>query len=867
MEGINSDRLRCAYLKNPVGIDLKKPLLSWNVKGNGKQTAYEVETWKNAEKDWCSGKVFSASMRCRYEGNVSSRDCITWKVRLYDEKDQAGEWSEEQSFEYGLLQPEDWSAKWICGVGTDVQERLPADYYRREFSVSKKAAKARLYATACGIYQVRLNGALLKEYCLAPGFTQYDKRLYYQTYDVTEFLGQNNELVFIVGDGWFKGKLGYDGDEYIYGTQTKLLAQLEITYEDGSREIIGTGSDFQWCNDGSVRENDMKDGVVIDATHQPSFGAQAVETEYAVVPTASNANPIREQEEFAPKLLNTPSGQQVLDFGQNMAGYVYFRARGQKGEKVTVQLGETLDNGEFSMDNITTIPERGKSILQTETLILSGGEDEYCPAFFYSGFRYALVQGVEKVNPGDFRAVAVYSDIEYAGSFECSNPRVNQFVQNTIWSEKSNFIDIPTDCPQREKAGWTGDAQVFCKTAAYLADTGAFFRKWLKDVRDSQREDGRVENVAPKIAVERQSDVLNGSVGWADAAVIIPYTMWKFYGDEDYIYENYELMKGWKSYVTMLLQDKSMYQMDESHPLYAMYKNFLLPDSPHRKYVLEAGVHWGEWAEPEGVLEWDQVTELTRPKQEEATAFLYYSMTLLTEMLQVMGKKEEAAECEEIARGAKEAYRYYFVEEHDIVSKRQAKLVRPLAFGLLDEQTRRNVAKRLKQVAEEREYTIGTGFLSTPYILPVLAENGYLEDAYRVLENTKEPGWLAMVEQGATTVWENYNGYSKEGHPLKTSYNHYSPGAVCSFLFSHVAGIQLMGENAFLVKPMPGGTLKYAKAKWLSAYGEVICSWERQEGGCRYKVRIPGSCSGILRLPDGTEKVLQPGWNTFLSIG
>lgn len=239
-------------------------------------------------------------------------------------------------------------------------------------------------------------------------------------------------------------------------------------------------------------------------------------------------------------------------------------------------------------------------------------------------------------------------------------------------------------------------------------------------------------------------------------------------------------------------------------------------------------------------------------------------MTLMAEMLQVMGKREEAAECEEIARGAKEAYQYYFVEEHDIVSKRQAKLVRPLAFGLLDEQTRQNVAKRLKQVAEEREYTIGTGFLSTPYILPVLAENDYLEDAYRVLENTKEPGWLAMVEQGATTVWEYYNGYSKEGHPLKISYNHYSPGAVCSFLFSHVAGIQPMGENTFLVNPMPGGTLGYAKAKWLSVYGEVICSWERQEGGCQYKVRIPGNCSGILRLPDGTEKVLRPGWNSYL---
>lgn len=856
---IHAIKMRCAHLKNPMGIDERNPLLSWNVKDAKKQTAYEIYTQCNHSPGWTSGIVYTSAMHCIYQGVAESRDIITWKARLYDENGIPGEWSQEESFEYGLLTADDWDAIWICGIGTDKEERLPADYYRKEFHIEKSVRKARLYATACGIYEAWMNGKRVEGYVLAPGCTQYDKRLYYQTYDVTHMLSSDNDIVFVVGDGWYKGKLGCDGEEYLFGKQTKLFAQLEITYEDGTLERIATNQTFRWSGDGPVRENDLKDGLYYDARKQLSFGAYAEETTYPVLPAASNAPAIREHERFRPSLYRSPGGAQILDFGQNLAGYVAFHVKGRQGQQIRITMGETLDNGEFTTENFTTLPERGKSINQMIEMVLSGQEDVLIPNFFYSGFRYALVEGIEQVKPEDFEAIAVYSDIKFTGNFFCSNEKINRFVNCTIWSEKSNFVDIPTDCPQREKGGWTGDAQVFVKTATYLADTAAFFRKWMKDVYDCQREDGRVDNVAPKVESVGTADAMNGSTGWADAAVIIPYTLWKMYGDSGFITDNYELMHRWKDYVINQAADKSMYQWSKEHPLYQFCEKEKLLPSPYNKYVVEAGLHWGEWAEPEGVVKGDSMMELLRPKPEENAAYMHYSMRLLEEMLYAVGKEEEAQTCSEYSEGAKKAYNLHFVKNGEIISERQAKLVRPIALGLLDQNTQKKVAKKLNDEVVKRDYKIGTGFLSTPFILPVLTENGYSDTAYRMLENTKEPGWLAMVEQGATTVWEHYNGYDENGHPLKSSYNHYSPGAVCSFLFSHTAGIQVMGENRFLIQPIPGGTLTYAKASWNSPYGYVDSSWKIEDRKGTLRFTIPGNCTANLVLPDGQEMEVGAG--------
>lgn len=855
--------LTSMYLTNPIGIAETQPRLNWKAAGGKLQSGYEIRTWKNGVKDWESGKVDTASMYARYAGNVKSFDRITWSVRLYDEQGNYGEWSENQFFELGLLSETDWKAKWITGVGTDKEERLPADYYQKHFTLSKEVKSARLYITACGVYEAYVNGKKAGDSILAPGCTQYDKRLHYQTYDVTKLLSKENELLLVVGDGWFKGKLGCDGDEYFLGTQTKVKAQINIRYTDGEHQVIGTDSSFRWTNEGPVGYNDMKDGIHLDMTKELCFNTQSVETDYPVVPTASEAPPIREQEHFKPVIQKTPSGKAVLDFGQNIAGYVVCNICGKKNQKIVLHLGETLDRGEFTQSNFATLPGRGKSIEQKIEIICNGRQVPFYPKFFYSGFRYALVEGMDEVKEGDFTAFAIYSDISYRSSFSCSNESINRFLLNTVWSEKGNFIDIPTDCPQREKGGWTGDAQVFLRTAAYLSEPAAFFRKWLKDVRDCQREDGRVDNVCPKVQRPGPQDVMNGSVGWADAAVIIPYTLWKLYGDDSFITDNYELMHGWKEYIIRAASDKSIYQLPDENPMKQMQGPFLMGDSPYSKYLVESGVHWGEWCEPDGVLDTDIIMEMTRPKQEENAAYMHYSMTLLAEMLEAAGKQEEAGVCHEYAAGAREAYQYHFVKEDDIETNRQCKLVRPLALGLLDEKAACNVAARLSGTAAERDYKIGTGFLSTPFILPVLADYGYAETAYRMLENEEEPGWLAMVKQGATTVWEKYNGYDEQGKPLELSFNHYSPGAVCSFLFSHTAGIRIVGERKFLFRPIPGGSLNFAKAHWDSAYGMAKAEWKLTGSTFTYEIEVPCNCVAVVELPDGSTRSVAAGAYTW----
>lgn len=860
MKAIN---LMTMYLTNPIGIGNTQPRLTWKVEDGIWQTAYEVETWKNGKKDWGSGKVKTPSMYTYYGGEVKSRDRISWRVRLYDENNEPGLWSDYQCFELGLLEDVSWQGKWITGVDTDKKERLPADYYQKRFKLAEGIKKARLYVTACGVYEAYVNGQKVGDGVLTPGCTQYDKRLYYQTYDVTEFIDGDNELLLVVGDGWFKGKLGCDSDEYFFGTQTKINAQLEITYEDSSIETIATDSSFLWSNEGPVGYNDLKDGIFLDLTKKLQFNKNAVETDYNTVPTPQEGPMIREKEYFKPKIIRTPPGKTVLDFGQNIAGYVACNIKGKKGQRITLRLGETLVNGEFTQSNFVTLPDRGKSINQKIEIVCDGNQLPSYPKFFYSGFRYALVEGLDEVNETDFTAIAVYSDISYNSSFTCSNESINKFVQNTIWSAKGNFVDIPTDCPQREKAGWTGDAQVFFKTASYFCDTASFFRKWLRDIGDCQREDGRVDNVCPKVQPIGQQDAMNGSVGWADAAIIIPYTLWKLYGDDSFITDNYELMNGWKEYVIKAAADKSIYNLPDDHPMKQMQEPYMIGDSPYGKYIVEVPGHWGEWAEPEGVLETDIITEIARLKPEENAAYMHYSMTLLAEMLEAIEKKEEAKICLEYAAGAKKAYQYHFVKNEDIESKRQGKLVRPLALGLLDGQAANNVARRLNQTAIEREYKIGTGFLSTPFILPVLADYGYVDTAYQMLENEEEPGWLAMVKQGATTVWEHYNGYDEEGIPLDTSYNHYSPGAVCSFLFSHTAGINQTGEREFLLKPVPGGSLTYGKGEWDSAYGMIRAEWKLEGDTFIYDIEVPSNCMAKVEMPDGSTYEVAAGKHTW----
>ena len=430
------------------------------------------------------------------------------------------------------LPADKWGAKWISTGRKADKERLPAEYFKRDFSLRGKVKRARLYATACGVYTASINGQRLPS-VLAPGTTEYPKRLYYQTYDVTALLQNENTLEFTLMDGWYMGKLGYLNQHNRFGNQRKLLAHLEIEYEDGKTDAINTDESFSCCADGPIRYSDLKDGENYDSRMIPSFSEKAVTVSQDIIPTASPSDGIAEHERFPANLIVTPSGKKVLDFGQNLAGYVCFTVQGKPGQEIRLSLGEVLDHGEFS--RATLIEEGRPEIRQEIVFICNGQRQAFHPEGFYSGFRYALVEGLDDIDPADFTAAAVYSDLEFTGSFSCSNEKLNKFHQNTLWSLKSNFVDVPTDCPQREKSGWDGDTQIFTPTACFMAEPAAFFRKWLRDVRDCQRKDGRVANVSPSAHRFQDREPLGGAVGWADAAVMVPYTLWKIYGDERFI--------------------------------------------------------------------------------------------------------------------------------------------------------------------------------------------------------------------------------------------------------------------------------------------------------------------------------------------
>lgn len=843
-------RLRTEYRENPLGIDSCNPRFTWNCDEGKKQCAYRVVVTDDGQNIlFDSGKVESSSMHCRYKGSsLYSRQRACWKVLIWDENGEESA-SDTTWFEMGLLRDNDWKAQWISGVDTDRKERLSSDCFRRIFKAEKPVIRARLYATACGVYAAWLNGKRLPG-VLVPGCTEYEKRLYYQIYDVTHEIQKENKIEFMVGDGWYKGKIGSTNNQYFFGTQTALLAQLELVYEDGTMEIIATDSDYTWSNDGPILYNDLKDGEIYDARCIPTYENHAVCVEKNMNLEVSPAEMIEEHEVFQPELLISPSGGKILDFHQNLAGYIRFRIKGESGQKIRLRMCEALDHGEYSNRTLLHVLPDLPSINQEIIYICDGMEHWFQPEFFYSGFRYALVEGIDVVKPDDFEAVAIYTTMDYKGEFHCSNPMINQFLENTRWSQKSNFVDIPTDCPQREKSGWTGDAQVFAETATYLADTAAFYRKWLRDVRDCQREDGRVDNVCPKIRGVDSRDALNGAVGWADAAIIIPYILWKRYGDDAFIYENYELMHGWKEYVIKAAADKSYYHLPEGHQLKPMIEPFLLPDSEYNQYIIESGLHWGEWLEPDC----DSGKELIRPKQEIASAYMHYSMSLLEEMLRTIGKTEEADQCDIYSEGAKKAYNYHFVENGKIKAPRQAPMVRSLALGLLNEEDQKAVSAQLNADVIARNYKVGTGFLSTPFVLDVLVKYGYVDSAYKMLENVEAPGWLAMVAQGGTTVWENYISYDEEQRPKICSMNHYSPGAVCVFLFQTVCGIQIKEENHFQIKPVPGGSLTYAEASYLSPYGVVESGWRREGEEDIFIISIPANTSAQICLPDGSVR-------------
>jgi alpha-L-rhamnosidase len=845
---IKAINLKTEYLVDPLGIDIQKPRLFWTVAGAKKQTAYSITAKVHGETVWQSGKVLSSRMRAEYAGRaLRSRERVEWTIVLWDENDAPGGES-SAFFEMGLLNAADWSAKWIS-ADLDIDKKLhyPVDYFKKDFSAKQPVTRARLYITACGLYEATLNGAKVGDAELTPGYTDYEKRIQYQVFDVTDSLkAGENTLEIALADGWYRGSVGAMSYRNVFGTRTKLLSQLELHFADGSRETIVSDGSFAWSNDGPIRYADLKSGEIIDASLKPSYTGRARLDHHPVTPRAANNVLVKQKERFAPTLIISPSGSKILDFGQNLAGFIEFRVKSQKGQKVTLKMGEALDHGEFTQENFQCGAK--EYIAQKVEFTCSGGDDAYRTRFAIFGFRYVLTEGLDTVNPADFCAIAVYSALEETGDFTCSNELVNQLVRNTRWSMKGNFADVPTDCPTRERAGWTGDAQIFCNTANYLMNAAPFWSKWLNDLADRQEKDGKAHSIVPRVGNDAYIQAMDGGVGWGDASIFVPYRCYQMYGDVEFLRRCYPSMKAFAEF-----------------SIRRASKNFItnwFKDNPYKKYTYDCYQHFGEWLEPAGVEPGNFIVNIILPKPEEATAYFHYQMQYMGEAAKSLGLEADSQRYAEYAAGAKKAYNYLFVKDDTIDTNRQAKLVRPLALGLLDEKAKANVENRLEKALADNAWKIGTGFLSTPFILSVLTAAGKLESAFKVLENEACPGWLYEPKHGATTIWESWEGYEKDGKP-KASHNHYAFGAVCEWLFNTVAGINVAGESEFLITPHFGGSLTHASASYKSVFGEVSAKWELKDGQFHLDVLVPNNCSAKVILPDGKTHQVETGQHTF----
>ena len=728
-----------------------------------------------------------------------------------------------------------WQAKWIDPEWPhDAETKQPASYLRRRFTI-KTHGSARLYITCHGLYAAYLNGQRVGDFVLAPGAGDYNQRLMVQCYDVTGLLkAGENELLVILGDGWYRGGVGVDGLRNYYGSDIALLCQLEM---NGQPILI---SDEQWevSQQGPIRENDLEIGENYDARLEKISGWHGVTVrDYGFANLAPTESvPVLEQERFPGKRMKTPNGDTVIDFGQNLAGYTELRLTAKAGQKIILWHGETLDeNGNFTQANYAAdFRDQCPGVPQKIEYICKDGLNEYKPSFTIMGFRYARVETEADLSDAQFTAIAVYSYLPQVGFFECGNADVNQLFHNSLWSMKSNFCDIPTDCPTRERAGWTGDAGLFAPTAVYLADCYTILRKWLGECRLAQEKNGLVANIAP---INDKRDqialMLQGSAGWGDACVLVPWALYQAYGDKMILEENYAMMTRWLSFCEN--RAKETRPQNEANPW--------------KEYLIDTGFHWGEWLEPGHVMPEEMRKNMMEGVPDVATAYYFRSASLLSRIAVILGKPKDAARYAHIAENAKKAFRFTCTQDGKITSDRQCQYVRPSAFGLLNREENQQAADALNELVIKNGYHLNTGFLSTPDLCRVLAENGYIDTAYQLLLQQECPGWLYAVKKSATTIWETWDGVRPDG-TVHDSLNHYAYGAICGWLFGGVCGIQLEAGR-LTIRSYPHPSLGWAKAKWLSPVGEIRSEWRYENDKISMHIAVPVPAE--ITLPDGRE--------------
>ncbi len=831
----------CEHKTNPVGLHTIHPRFSWKMRSTGidvMQTAYRIRVSKSpafrkGDVIWDSGKVGSdSSVLIAYKGPaLESGARYYWQVRIWDNQKNESAWSEPAFWEMGLINENDWTARWIEPV-QDTVLNIPAIMLRRKVNLPKAVARARAYVTAHGLYEFYVNGKRVGDQLFTPGWTSYNKRLQYQVYDVTQLLKKGDNVVgAMLGDGWYRGRLGWEKNWGVWGRQLGLFCQVIVEYTDGEKGIIVSDDAWKSSSDGPVIMNSIYDGETYDARKEiPGWSTAGFDDAswkpVNLVPNGSaklvamETVPVKRIQELKPKkIFRTPQGTLVVDFGQNMVGWVRLKVRGPAGTTVTVRHAEVLDkDGEFYTANLRTAKA-------TMTYILRGdGEETYEPRFTFFGFRYIAVDGFPgELKPENVTGIVIHSDMTPTGSFVCSDSLLNQLQQNIVWGQKGNFLDVPTDCPQRdERLGWTGDAQAFSRTAAYNMDVAAFFTKWLKDVAADQGPDGSVPFVVP--------DVLNnagGSAGWADAATIIPWNMYLVYGDRHLLAEQYESMKAWVGFMKSKSQD----------------------------YLWNTGFHFGDWLFYRPADDNDGRAAVT-DKYMIAQCFFAHSTQLVVNAAEVLGKEADVKEYRELLKHVKDAYmREYVTANGRLVSGTQTAYVLALAFDMLPEELRKQAAQRLVDNVKNYGNHLTTGFLGTPHLCHVLTRYGHNDVAYALLFQKSYPSWLYPVTQGATTIWERWDG-QKPDSTFQTvgmnSFNHYAYGAIGDWMYRIIGGIELgaPGYKKVIIQPQPHEDLSFARASFESVYGAIKSSWARQGKVMTIRFEVPPNTTAEVWLPD-----------------
>ncbi|MBP2655653.1 MAG: alpha-L-rhamnosidase [Firmicutes bacterium] len=830
--------LKCEYRINPLGIDVLKPRLSWKLQTQARnimQSAYRIlvatdEVFNNIV--WDSGQVMSdQSVHVEYNGEVLiQRTRYYYKVQVWDGAGNESLWSKAAFWETGLLKSSAWVAPWIT---PEMPESGACPLLRNTFELKGKIKAARVYVTALGVYELYINGGKVGDWLLTPGWTAYHKRLQYQTYDVTDLLKTGTNAVgAMLGGGWYNGNMGWEEKKYNYGDKLALLCQMHVTYEDGTEEII---SDAGWKSATSpILMSEIYHGETYDARlvkngwNTPGYddsdwlGIQVLEQTKDIL-IAQESQPVKVIEEVKPSgIIHTPKGETVLDFGQNMVGWVRFSVDGPAGAVVTLRHAEVLDQeGNFYTENLRTAKQTIEYILNDD------GQQTYEPHFSYQGFRYVhVVQYPGEIQRENFTGIVIHSAMAETGRFECSSELVNQLQHNILWSQKGNFVEVPTDCPQRdERVGWTGDAQIFARTACFNMDTALFLKKWLGDVKAEQRDDGGVPVVVPNILGAPFGSFTAGA--WSDAAVICPWTIYLCYGDLQILKDHYESMRSYVEYVKSVAENGLLWK---------------------------SGFQFGDWLAldaKEGSFVGATSNELV------ATACYAYSTSILAKTAALLEKADDEKLYRELHANIVQAFRQeFFTPAGRLAVPTQTAHILSLMFDLMEEKDRQRTVDTLVKYLDKNKWHLDTGFVGTPYLCHVLSSNGRADVAYKLLLATDYPSWLYQVTKGATTIWEHWDGIKEDGSfwsANMNSFNHYAYGAIGEWLYRVVAGLDLdetiPGYKRIIIKPQLSKALSWASAELESMYGLIKTKWLYAGDFLSVDVTIPPNTTAKVTLP------------------